>query len=174
MSHECERVLMAMPRDSLDKLRLHFQNEAVGEGLPIERFIPTVKDVLPIELQNQSRTLRDLKELFAQIDIDGSGEVSWQEFSDFCVQAGYVASENEMIKAPSTQYVQRKSYHDKELRLPSVESMITFVISDMQLLAVCDARHPKCKVYLIRSPPAGKQSEEEEETVSTSVVIFIC
>ena len=163
MSHECERLLMAMPQTALDALRHTFRSENVNDGLPIERFIPSVKDVLPKDLQDDPSLLRDLKELFAQIDVDGSGEVSWQEFSDFCVQAGFVASEGEMIKAASTQYSQRASYMDRELRLPNVESMMTFVIAGMQLLAVCDARYPKLRLYLIRPPVESKPDDDGDD-----------
>ena len=154
---------MAMPQDALQHLSDQFQRESIGEGLPIERFIPVVLDVLPDAVQNHPHTLADLKELFAQIDVDGSGQVSWSEFSDFCVQAGFVASEGEMIKTASTQYKQRTTYRDRELRLPNVESMLSFVVADMQLLAVCDARFPKVRVYLIRAPPDSKAGEEEDE-----------
>ena len=162
MSQECERVLMAMPQSALHTLSLLFQKESVGDGLPIERFIPVVRGILP-KSNKQGHATRDLKELFAQIDVDGSGTVSWQEFSDFCVEAGFVACVGERIKPASTKYQQRTSYRDPELRLPSVESMISFTIGELQLLAICDARHPKCRFYLVRSPPQGKQAEEDND-----------
>ena len=160
MSIECERVLMAMPQEALSHLSQMFVTESNSDGLSIERFIPIINSILPPAMQ---ASLRDLRELFAQIDVDGSGTVSWQEFSDFCVEAGFVASEGERIKPASTEYAQRFEFKDRAVRLPSVESMISFVVADLQILAVCDARRPRLKMYLVSSPPQGKQHQEEGE-----------
>jgi Ca2+-binding EF-hand superfamily protein len=164
MSEQCERMLMAMPKEGLQALSEMFANESISDGLPIERFIPVVSTILPIKVQKDPHLFQDLRELFAQIDVDGSGTVSWQEFSDFCVDAGFVASAGEArIRPASTKYLQRTSFLDPTLHLPSIESMISFVVGELQILAVCDARHPNLRVYLVRSPPQGKQEADDAE-----------
>ena len=160
MSVQCERFLHNLPSSALSDLAIKFDKFG-ADGLTIEHFIPTILSSLPDDFSDNPRTVSDLREMFQQIDVDGSHSVTWEEFSNFCVDAGFVAQAGGRVTSEvSTKYVHRTAYRDRHMHVPSVRGMEIFRIEGYSILAVVEPQAPILRMYLVRSAPEGKVEEE--------------
>lgn len=88
----------ALSSHSLPKLKKKFQKSE--EGLPIGQFTEVLFKQLyethPKIVENDEApyTVAMLQEMFHQIDFNGDGSTSWDEFTSFCIQAGLSAMQN--------------------------------------------------------------------------------
>lgn len=55
---------------------------------------------MQVDKMDQVQLVAQLKELFAQIDVNGDGSLEWAEFTEFCVEAGTVASSMKKSNLP--------------------------------------------------------------------------
>ena len=98
--------------------------------------------------------------MFQQIDVDGSHSVTWEEFSNFCVDAGFVAQAGGRVTSEvSTKYVHRTAYRDRHMHVPSVRGMEIFRIEGYSILAVVEPQAPILRMYLVRSAPEQKTKQ---------------
>ena len=80
----------ALSSQALPKLKYKFQR---GSGLDIDQFVEALfkqlKDSHPkiLEINEASYTVAMLEEMFYQIDFNGDGDCSWDEFTNFAIQA---------------------------------------------------------------------------------------
>jgi WD40 repeat protein len=88
----------ALSSHSLPKLKKKFQKSE--EGLPIGQFTEVLFKQLHethpkiIEEAEAPYTVAMLQEMFHQIDYNGDGSTSWDEFTSFCIQTGLSAMQN--------------------------------------------------------------------------------
>ena len=76
-----------------------------GSYAPCRQRSPHTRSVCLRRLWLQRRVasvklVKDLCELFEQIDVNGDGALEWEEFTGFCVEAGMVASRRAVSIAP--------------------------------------------------------------------------
>jgi WD40 repeat protein len=88
----------ALSSHSLPKLKKKFQK--TEEGLPIGQFTEVLFKQLYethpkiIEEGEAPYTVAMLQEMFHQIDFNGDGSTSWDEFTSFCIQTGLSAMQS--------------------------------------------------------------------------------
>ncbi len=73
--------------DELASLQDKFENYPAG--MKIQQFVASMLSILSIEeREEQVKITVRLKELFAQVDVNGDGSMEWEEFSSFCISNG--------------------------------------------------------------------------------------
>lgn len=82
---------MLLEGDELTALRRDFDTQS--EGLTMEQFVSTMMR----RLRSQARAdpvgmVANLIELFRQVDVNADGDMEWEEFSAFCIEAGAAAA----------------------------------------------------------------------------------
>ena len=153
MSVECERLLMLLRPKDMTALRQSFIKHS--NGVSVAQFVLYLSRVLPkksspgLVIQDM---LKDVQELFAQIDVDGSGRIDWSEFSGFCIEAGMAASSfGKTKRLPNTYFEQRVSYSDITLHDGGIRKLR--FSEELDKLFVLDQGEPKMWVYNVKPPP---------------------
>ncbi|PRP89527.1 hypothetical protein PROFUN_00791 [Planoprotostelium fungivorum] len=59
-----------------------------GGGVNLEDFVRVVKRAIPHKSEAESTLVTRLANLFAEIDVDNDGEMTWEEFTSFIVKGG--------------------------------------------------------------------------------------
>ena len=80
---------MRLPPEQLDKVRKTFNRS--GDGLPLQDFVALMHKYMNGDDLTEKQKLRqtiDLIELFRTIDVNGDGDMTWEEFTSFCIETG--------------------------------------------------------------------------------------
>lgn len=94
-------ILMLLEGDELTALRRDFDTQS--EGLSLEQFVSTMMR----RLRSQARAdpvgmVANLIELFRQVDVNADGDMEWEEFSAFCIEAGAATARRCWRRCPLT------------------------------------------------------------------------
>lgn len=83
---------MLLDSRELNSLRRDFQTGK--DGLNLTEFVAALLARLSKRRRRQDLVplVANLVELFAQVDVDGNGDVDWDEWSAFCIEAGALAA----------------------------------------------------------------------------------
>jgi hypothetical protein len=87
-------IMMLLDTEKVHNLRKEF--EKAEDGLSLHQFVSVMKSFLQGENDiDDNEVVANLCDLFAQIDINGDGNMEWDEFTSFIVETGMAASDHE-------------------------------------------------------------------------------
>jgi WD40 repeat protein len=117
-------------------------NEKRGEEMNMSRFVATLLPHIHGDASSRSAIVSGLCDLFAQIDLDGDGNLRWAEFTSFIVDNGMSSADYQpnAIK----QYIPSK-WQDNNRQATGIEKIYYF--SEIDRIACCIEASPKLKLY---------------------------
>ncbi|GBG27765.1 WD repeat-containing protein wdr-5.1 [Hondaea fermentalgiana] len=134
-------IMSMLDGKGMNKLRADFEKQP--QGLTLDEFVRRIILRLPDTGISDIELVARLQDLFHQVDVNGDKHMDWEEFSNFCVEAG-VAASNMSAMEITEKYVQRPFVdafsHTSEIRC------IKFV-EDLGRMFVCEADSHTVKVY---------------------------
>ena len=176
-------IMMLLEGGALTAVYDDFRTKLIetGDGLSMTEFVKTMFDNIPgIDKFDKGTTVecggawcsfltlslaavklvKDLCELFEQIDVNGDGAMEWEEFTGFCVEAGMVASRKSTSIAPF-KYTYNRHFVDNVSHCSFIQH-VSFCQKQQQVL-VCEGEMPFLRVYnrhlrlqnTIRTTPEG-------------------
>ena len=74
------------------------------DALGLEEFVEVMMTFLP-PTDDPVSVAADLIELFADIDINGDGDLEWEEFTGYCIEAAIAAIHASKTPAPDWQQI---------------------------------------------------------------------
>lgn len=131
----------------LQKIKEDFR-KCEDDGLTMEQFIKIMLIHLP-ESRDKVGLVKNLIELFRQIDVNNDETLEWDEFTGHIIELGMVRKDRTFIDAIKTYFT--SEIRDDEKHDTEIESM--FYIDKLKHLLVMERDSKKFKVYDSR---AGK------------------
>ena len=101
------RVMMQLDEQTLNSLKVSFMLH--DDALDVTRFVDVLLEHLDDHGQDREELTRMFCELFAQIDIEDTGQVCWNDFTSYVVGAASGSAEN----------VKGSHHHDIQSYVPS-------------------------------------------------------
>jgi len=117
--------------------------------------IGKVEQIIPDWMHNESQLVSAIVELFNQIDINGDGEMEWDEFTTFIVDSGLAENEHDPHAIQQYHPVSTSKWEDLSLHAMPVERTYYFPSTDM--VGVVEQQSPSLKLY------SGKKCEYKTE-----------
>ncbi|CAK9105709.1 Lissencephaly-1 homolog [Durusdinium trenchii] len=146
-------IMSLLDRAGMNRLRADFEKRP--EGLSLAEFVSLIILRLPDTGQSDLEMVAKLLDLFHQVDVNGDGTMEWEEFSEFCIEAGIAASHMSDLEV-TEKYVQ-ESYTDVISHTPQITS-IKF-IPQLDKVAVCESGARCLRLY--SSGPEGFHFKHE-------------
>ena len=118
---------MALEASSLKALHEDFDQDP--DGLELEPYLSVFLNRLPKEKLGETHEekvmlIKDLVELFEQVDVNGDGSMEWDEFTGYCIDSGMAATKHKAIVL-SELYAEAK-YRDKQLHGAFISKLLWF------------------------------------------------
>lgn len=135
-----------LDRRGMNRLRTDFEKRP--QGLTLEEFVQRIILRLPDPGISDIELVARLQDLFHQVDVNGDKHMDWQEFSNFCVEAGVAASNMSSMEI-TEKYIQR-SFIDSYSH--SSEILQIKFVPELNKLFVCEAGSQTIKVYDPQQP----------------------
>ena len=89
-------IMMMLDTEELNEVSNLFKKKK--DGLDLTNFVDVLMDKLHGRLSDEDVELvRELCELFYQVDVNSDGTMEWSEFSAFCIEAGMAATRKEKV-----------------------------------------------------------------------------
>lgn len=120
-------VMMMLEGEALTQVYTVFKEKndrEDGSGLSQTEFVSAVLKYLPrryLQTLDKVDLVMQLSELFAQIDVNGDGELEWSEFTQFCVEAGVTTRS---VPTADFSYKFDASYHDMVAHRGVIQAML--------------------------------------------------
>lgn len=77
-------------------LELKKEFTEIGGRVTLEDFVRIVKRVIPHRSETETSLVTRLANLFAEIDVDNDGEMTWDEFTSFVIKSGVHGPDSSM------------------------------------------------------------------------------
>lgn len=137
----CMSIMMRLNAEQLIDLKEEFLQKE--DGLDLEQFVKAMLRHLVWQDDTVVELVRDLIELFAQVDVNGDESMEWEEFTGFIVEAG-MGDVLRKQKWHNFKYEQSGRFHDgsnhhiREIAyLPELKKMFV-LLNDRPVLQIYD------------------------------------
>lgn len=135
---------MELDGNDLNSLRLRFLEEP-NNSLVLTQFVDEMLQRLPPRSEAEQVSLvSKLRDLFAQIDVNGDGDLEWSEFTMFCVEAGMIATQPTPLVNNHT-YVQEEDKHNDKYLHTGIRHICW--VAEKQYLMVCEKSDNHLKIF---------------------------
>ena len=71
----------------LEEIKKDF-NRSEADGLSLEQFLKVMLNHLGAEYTDKTKLVKELIELFRQIDVNNDGTLEWEEFTNHIIELG--------------------------------------------------------------------------------------
>ena len=149
-------IMMSLEASSLAALNEDFDEDP--DGLEIEHYLSVFLRRLPKEkigetLDEKIMLVKDLIELFEQVDVNGDGSMEWDEFTGYCIDSGMAATKHKTLVL-SELYAETK-YKDRDLHGPLITNL-TF-LKEVEKIALIGSNKKYVEIYEALSMPGPKR-----------------
>jgi WD40 repeat protein/Ca2+-binding EF-hand superfamily protein len=139
-------IMMSLEASSLRALHEDFDQDP--DGLELEPYLSVFLKRLPKEKLGETpeekvMLIKDLVELFEQVDVNGDGSMEWDEFTGYCIDSGMAATKHKAVVL-SELYAEAR-YRDRNLHGAIINSLTWF--PEVEKLCVIGENKKELEVY---------------------------
>jgi hypothetical protein len=126
-----------------------------GGGVSVVDFVKIMKNAIPHMKEDERKIISKLTELFAEIDIDGDEEMTWDEFTSFIIKSGLEPYDpSSSVKKYQEVTLQNKIHFNSLTKLKYVPQIDRLVVLDNSFSQVKEK-----VIRLFKPEPVGLQTE---------------
>ncbi|KAJ8600632.1 hypothetical protein CTAYLR_006915 [Chrysophaeum taylorii] len=142
---QSEQVVMQLVTH-LNAKQFRKVREAFGERATLPEFVSLIREILPSYVSTLPDSVRNLVELFREIDGKGDDEMEFEDFSRYLVEKARVFDEQ-------TSLDRIPHYKHKPMDTPTHRNLIDriVVLPDLELLAVAEQHSAAIQLYRCRT-----------------------
>jgi len=126
----------------LEEIKKDF-NRSEADGLSLEQFLKVMLNHLGAEYTDKTKLVKELIELFRQIDVNNDGTLEWEEFTNHIIELGMVRKDRSFINAIKNYFA--SDLKDTEKHDTEIEHM--YYIEKLKHLLVMERDSKRFKVY---------------------------
>ena len=82
-----EDIMSYLNYRKLEEIKKDF-NRSEADGLSLEQFLKVMLNHLGAEYTDKTKLVKELIELFRQIDVNNDGTLEWEEFTNHIIEMG--------------------------------------------------------------------------------------
>ena len=82
-----EDIMSYLNYRKLEEIKKDF-NRSEADGLSLEQFLKVMLNHLGAEYTDKTKLVKELIELFRQIDVNNDGTLEWEEFTNHIIELG--------------------------------------------------------------------------------------
>jgi len=176
--------MVDLDEEALETLRVNFSRMDDGNGLSLDSFVRVMTDTFVIEraedFQDRPVLLKQMVELFEEIDRNGNGKVEWQEITSYWVDSGLIAIRR-FVEPLRFRFEEDRTFRDWDSRgprinhivyLPSINKIATF---EKESMVVKLFDHKKIRlvttVDVTRATKKYRMVERKRDEVNNCLVV---
>jgi Ca2+-binding EF-hand superfamily protein len=137
-----EDIMSYLNYRKLEEIKKDF-NRSEADGLSLEQFLKVMLNHLGAEYTDKTKLVKELIELFRQIDVNNDGTLEWEEFTNHIIELGMVRKDRSFINAIKNYYA--SDLKDTEKHDTEIEHM--YYIEKLKHLLVMERDSKRFKVY---------------------------